>query len=310
MARYQKIGLKPTMIVGVAATLGVCLPLFASSASASTPSSWSLPAALADSPTSDVLVSSPTGEVLRFFQDANGLPEVAAYGASGPVSPVSLPDETPGNIGGRIVSVHMLPDGSSVIQYLPDNTFNQPVLVVRLPDGTFGPVYSGNGNGAVAVKPGGVLLVDGGYDSNSRLDITTQTLTIASDGALARTSGPTNIFDPVGTYAGGADISVVGAVASGDAQVIANEQGAEGTGHVTESFLEGIARQISALNFTKWMTDRKLASVKNQVTTDNASGTAIGEKLSQGVSTPTLLIQGPKGSAAALPGARTYRDRP
>jgi hypothetical protein len=50
------------------------------------------------------------------------------------------------------------------------------------------------------------------------------------------------------------------------------------------------------------MTDRKLASVKNQVTTDNASGTAIGEKLSQGVSTPTLLIQGPKGSAAALQG--------
>jgi hypothetical protein len=224
MARYQKIGLKPTMIVGVAATLGVYLSLFASSGLASAPSSWSVPAALADSPTSDVLVGSPTGEVLRFFQDANGLPEVAAYGASGPVSPVSLPDETPGNTGGRIVSVHMLPDGSSVIQYLPDNTFTQPVLVVRLPDGTFGPVYSGNGNGAVAVKPGGVLLVDRGYDSNSRLDITTQTLTIASDGALAPTSGPTDIFDPVGTYqGGGADISVVGAVAdaSGDARVIA-----------------------------------------------------------------------------------------
>ncbi len=79
-----------------------------------------------------------------------------------------------------------------------------------------------------------------------------------------------------------------------------NEQGAEGTGYVTERFLEGIARQIHTLNFSRWMADRKLAGVKNQVTADNALGTAVGEKLPQGVSTPTIIIQGAKSRPAAL----------
>jgi protein-disulfide isomerase len=89
-----------------------------------------------------------------------------------------------------------------------------------------------------------------------------------------------------------------------------NEQGAEGTGYVTESFLEGIARQIHPLSFVQWMTDRKLASVKNQVTSDNARGIAVGEKLSQGVSTPTVIVRGPKGKPAALQGltSSTWSD--
>ena len=38
-----------------------------------------------------------------------------------------------------------------------------------------------------------------------------------------------------------------------------NEQGAEGTNYVTESYLQGLAKQIPGLNFKKWMSDRKLA---------------------------------------------------
>jgi protein-disulfide isomerase len=81
-----------------------------------------------------------------------------------------------------------------------------------------------------------------------------------------------------------------------------NEQGAEGTGYVTESFLDGLAQQIHGLKYAKWLADRKLASVTKQVTTDNANGTSIGNQLSQGVSTPTILIQGPKSDAPAIQG--------
>jgi protein-disulfide isomerase len=81
-----------------------------------------------------------------------------------------------------------------------------------------------------------------------------------------------------------------------------NEQGAEGTGYVTPDFLDGIALQVHGLKYAKWTADQKLASVKKQVTTDNASGTSIGNQLPQGVSTPTILIQGPKGDATALQG--------
>jgi hypothetical protein len=72
-----------------------------------------------------------------------------------------------------------------------------------------------------------------------------------------------------------------------------NEQGAEGSGYVTESYLEGLARQIHALNFSKWMADRNLASVKQQVSSDNAAGIRVD---AGNAGTPTLVIQGPAGT--------------
>jgi protein-disulfide isomerase len=78
-----------------------------------------------------------------------------------------------------------------------------------------------------------------------------------------------------------------------------NEQGREDTGYVTESYLQGLARQISGLKFNTWMSDRNLSSIQNQVTADNAAGSAIdaGE-----ASTPTIVISGPRGEAKPIVG--------
>ncbi len=78
-----------------------------------------------------------------------------------------------------------------------------------------------------------------------------------------------------------------------------NEQGAEDTGYVTERYLEGLARQVPGLNFSKWMADRKLSSIKNEVSSDNTAGTAIdgGQP-----STPTIVASGPNGQAKPIVG--------
>jgi protein-disulfide isomerase len=78
-----------------------------------------------------------------------------------------------------------------------------------------------------------------------------------------------------------------------------NEQGPEGANYVTESYLEGLARQVPGLNFAKWMADRNLPSVKNEVRSDNAAGTAVDGGQA---STPTLLVKGPRGTKALPPG--------
>jgi hypothetical protein len=75
-----------------------------------------------------------------------------------------------------------------------------------------------------------------------------------------------------------------------------NEQGAEGNNYVTESYLQGLAKQVPGLNFKKWMSDRNKASLKSQVTTENNAGSAVdgGEG-----STPTVVVAGPVGKTAA-----------
>lgn len=84
-------------------------------------------------------------------------------------------------------------------------------------------------------------------------------------------------------------------------ELMYNQQGAEGTNYVTESYLQGIAHEIPGLNFQKWMADRKLASLKTQLTKDEQQGTNADGGPSN-VSTPTVVIAGPKGSAAPLIG--------
>jgi protein-disulfide isomerase len=82
-------------------------------------------------------------------------------------------------------------------------------------------------------------------------------------------------------------------------ELMYNEQGQEDTGYVTESYLQGLAKQIPGLNFNKWMADRKLASLKHLVTVENAQGNAVDN--GQG-STPTVVISGPKGLASPIVG--------
>jgi protein-disulfide isomerase len=76
-------------------------------------------------------------------------------------------------------------------------------------------------------------------------------------------------------------------------ELMYNQQGQEDTGYVTESYLQGIARQIPGLNFKKWMSDRNLSSLKQQVSTEGQQGNAVDG--GQG-STPTVVISGPRGS--------------
>lgn len=78
-----------------------------------------------------------------------------------------------------------------------------------------------------------------------------------------------------------------------------NEQGTEGADYVTPSFLKGIAEQIPGLNLTKWRADLNLPSIRNELRSDEASGTAVdgGQP-----STPTLVIRGPHGTHTLPPG--------
>ncbi len=77
-------------------------------------------------------------------------------------------------------------------------------------------------------------------------------------------------------------------------------QGAEGTAYVNTSFLQGLAKLIPGLNYTKWNSDRTSSALTNQVTADGQAAQAAGYN-----STPTIVFQGPKGQKP-LVGAVSY----
>jgi protein-disulfide isomerase len=82
-----------------------------------------------------------------------------------------------------------------------------------------------------------------------------------------------------------------------------HEQGQEGSGYVTDSYLTGLAQQVPGLNLAAWRTARNDPALVSQVQSDKASGTT------QGVSgTPTLIVQGPRGKTAPPSGVPTYKD--
>ena len=76
------------------------------------------------------------------------------------------------------------------------------------------------------------------------------------------------------------------------AELFYHEQGAEGTGYVSENYLSGLARQIPGFNVSKWQTDRGSSALATSITADQQAGTKIGVQ-----GTPTLIMTGPKGSA-------------
>jgi protein-disulfide isomerase len=81
-----------------------------------------------------------------------------------------------------------------------------------------------------------------------------------------------------------------------------HQQGTENTSYVNDAFLTGIAKQIAGLNFARWSSDWKSPSVTGQVTSDQQQAAAKGFS-----STPTLVVQGPKGQKQ-LVGAASYSD--
>jgi protein-disulfide isomerase len=80
-----------------------------------------------------------------------------------------------------------------------------------------------------------------------------------------------------------------------------HEQGAEDSGYVTTSFLDGLAKQIPTLNYTSWQSARNDSSLTSQVGNDQAQAKQIGVN-----GTPTLVFSGPKGEAAASQAVPTY----
>jgi protein-disulfide isomerase len=75
-------------------------------------------------------------------------------------------------------------------------------------------------------------------------------------------------------------------------------QGDETTSYVNSSFLSGIAKLIPGLDYNKWSSDAGQPSLKAQVIADQNFANSKGYN-----STPTIVVQGPKGEAQPLVGA-------
>ena len=80
-----------------------------------------------------------------------------------------------------------------------------------------------------------------------------------------------------------------------------HEQGQEGTGYVTESYLQTLAQQTTGLNLIKWESDRNNPALTNQVVSDVNQASSIGVS-----GTPTLVFIGPKGKVASPESVPTY----
>jgi protein-disulfide isomerase len=73
------------------------------------------------------------------------------------------------------------------------------------------------------------------------------------------------------------------------------EQQSETSSYVTHSFLQGIAQQVPGLNYSKWNSDRQSQTLASQVSAEGQAATNRGFS-----STPTIVVQGPKGQAPAI----------
>jgi protein-disulfide isomerase len=82
-----------------------------------------------------------------------------------------------------------------------------------------------------------------------------------------------------------------------------HEQGAEGSGYVNATYLDGLARQIPGLHFATWQTASKSPTLLAQVQADENAAQAQGF-----TATPSITIQGPKGSAPPIVGPPSYSD--
>lgn len=80
-----------------------------------------------------------------------------------------------------------------------------------------------------------------------------------------------------------------------------HEQGAEGSGYVNESYLQGLANQVTGLDVSKWSSDRASGTLSTQVAADEQAGTTAGVQ-----GTPTLVFAGPKGSTATASSVPSY----
>ena len=83
--------------------------------------------------------------------------------------------------------------------------------------------------------------------------------------------------------------------------VFYHQQGQEGTAYVNQTFLNDIAQSIPGLNFSKWKSNSSSSTYTAQVQSDQQQATTRGFS-----STPTIVVQGPKGAAQPIVGNTDY----
>ena len=79
------------------------------------------------------------------------------------------------------------------------------------------------------------------------------------------------------------------------------EQGGEGTGYVSAYYLNGLARQIPGLNYRRWQADSHLPTLRAQVSGDQRTAARLGFG-----TTPTTVVQGPRGKANPIVGEPSF----
>jgi protein-disulfide isomerase len=72
-----------------------------------------------------------------------------------------------------------------------------------------------------------------------------------------------------------------------------HEQGQEGTGYVTDSYLQSLAKQIPGLNVAQWKSARSSRALSDTVRADATAAQIAGAN-----ATPALIFKGPKGTRA------------
>ncbi len=85
------------------------------------------------------------------------------------------------------------------------------------------------------------------------------------------------------------------------AELFYRQQGAEGSGYVTDGFLNTLASQIPGLNMSAWKSARNNPALVSQVSADAQTGNAAGVQ-----GTPTLIFEGPKGKTQSPESVPSY----
>jgi protein-disulfide isomerase len=81
------------------------------------------------------------------------------------------------------------------------------------------------------------------------------------------------------------------------------QQGAEGTGYVTNGYLTGLADEIPGLDISSWRSARNDSALINRVQSEQAAAVAAGVQ-----GTPTLIFQGPRGKAKSPQSVPSYSE--
>jgi len=144
---------------------------------------------------SEQILSSPTGGLLRYSLQ-NGVASVAAFESGIPGTATALPGS---GSEAELGQVAFLPDGSAVMAFAPYVSDHQD-LVVRLPNGQFGPVFEGSFDDpivAFAGRAGEVLIVrqTNGKSPHYRPSIEATSLSIAANGTLTEAGPPTLLYE-------------------------------------------------------------------------------------------------------------------